>query len=107
MKKVVNAWKEASEKLYIEIEAPFIYKDNIFPLMIKYFGTENGTLIQDMNECKDLKSIDIIGYYFSALNPICYEKYNNEQFIDTLEDWGWFGPEEKRPSWYNGKYYSK
>jgi hypothetical protein len=27
-------------------------------------------------------------------------------FIDTLDDWKWFGPEGKQPGWYTGKDWS-
>ena len=38
------------------------------------------------------------GYGYSTLSET-YEKYQSEEFIEMLRDWGWCGPEEDRPVW--------
>ena len=39
------------------------------------------------------------GYYLSGLYPEGYDHYDRENFIATLNDWGWKGPEAERPDW--------
>jgi hypothetical protein len=40
------------------------------------------------------------GFYFSFLNPELYCQYDRAQYIETLVDWGRFGPPESAPRWY-------
>jgi hypothetical protein len=46
-----------------------------------------------------------LGYYASNLFPT-YRTYVRQYFIDTLNDWGWFGEPGKEPPWYTGKPWS-
>jgi hypothetical protein len=46
-----------------------------------------------------------MGYFCSVLFPT-YEEYKRELFIDTLDDWQFFGSERERPPWYTGKPWS-
>jgi len=108
----MQAWKKASADLQISVEAPFIVptdKGEIeFPILIKHFGWVKGTIIFDMNEYHELPDIpELSGYCCSSLNPEVYGEYDREEFIDTLEDWGYFGESESKPAWYEGKYYKE
>ena len=110
--KVIAAWKQASSDLQISIEAPFILHTDTgvfeFPILVHDFGREKGTIILEVQDFDSLSDIpEQYGYYCSALNPAVYGKYDREAFIDTLEDWGYFGEIERKPSWYQGKYYSE
>jgi len=40
-------------------------------------------------------------YFTSILGP-GYTLYDRQVFIDTLDDWQFFGSEAERPSWYSG-----
>ncbi len=40
--------------------------------------------------------------YFSSLNPDVYGTFDRDLFIETLNDWGWFGAESNQPAWYTG-----
>ncbi len=106
--KVIVAWKEASEKLKIKIQWPFILIDeewnNIeYDLLIENFGTKLGTLITSTDNMKKVekkfKLASQYDYYCSALNPTNYSKYNEESFIDTLNDWGYYGDKANKPAW--------
>jgi hypothetical protein len=41
-------------------------------------------------------------YFRSALNPRAYEPYRRVDFIEALDDWGWFGAVADAPAWFNG-----
>ena len=76
-----------------------------FPVRISNFGREKGTIILDMADHEDLSKITgESGYYCSCLNTEVYSEYDREVFVDTLEDWGYFGSIRDRPAWYKGKF---
>lgn len=67
------------------------------------FGLPTGTLLTcrfDPDEIDELA--DDTECYRSWLNPKSYEPYRRKMYIDTLNDWGWYGPAENKPSWYSG-----
>lgn len=108
-KKVIQAWKKASTDLHIKVETPFVIMTETesikFPMLIHDFGLEKGTIILDIDDYRDLSDIPgEHGYYCSCLGP-GYAQYDREEFIDTLEDWGYYGDSRQKPIWYEGKYY--
>lgn len=107
MEKTIKAWKDAAENLGIEVESPFYLNRSKFPIFVKHFGTSIGTIIVDMDDIDTADKLIPEQYYWSGINPKNYCEYEREHFINTLEDWGWFGPDSKNPSWYTGKYYKK
>jgi len=107
---MITAWKKAALDLGLEIETPFCMDTDAgqieFTLLIKYFGSSKGTLIQTLNTFDlDDNTPERYGYYCSFLNPIHYKDYDREIFIETLTDWGFFGQCENKPVWYNGHIY--
>ena len=42
------------------------------------------------------------GYYYSSLSAEVYSHYDRAEFIDTLNDWQYFGLPEHKPLWYSG-----
>jgi hypothetical protein len=106
---ISQAWQEAQHDLGIEVELPFVFlasnsKSLTALVLIKKFGNSHGTIIISIND--DFKSFfqeaETAGYYCSALNPLSYSKYNREIFVETLNDWGWYGDEDRKPTWYSG-----
>ena len=77
-----------------------------FLLLVEGFGSKKGTLIITTDNTVDFKIHEKYGYYCSALNPLSYSKYNRENFIETLEDWDYFGESNEKPQWYNGHIYN-
>ncbi len=39
--------------------------------------------------------------YISVLHA-SYRTYRRETFVDTLNDWGWYGAPSEVPYWYSG-----
>ena len=108
--KIAKAWRRAANELCIEVIAPFFIEledqsECEFIALIKGFGTSKGTLICSPEECDDLGYSYLAedhGYHCSGLYAV-YEEYDKDHFIDTLNDWGWFGDESAIPSWYKAK----
>ncbi len=40
--------------------------------------------------------------YVSLVNPNMYFGTNQKLLQESLDDWGWFGPPDKRPPWFTG-----
>src|SRR5215472_7670733 len=99
------AWRQAGEDLGIWVVAPFelVTEDGEIErieALIPDFGSPKGTLVANESVCGD--SRQRLGYYSSNLFP-SYRKYVRSYFIDTLNDWGWFGKPREAPPWYTGK----
>jgi hypothetical protein len=106
--KVIAAWKKAAADLGIQFTSPFIAtladgSTHEHLGLVHRFGRRVGTLIRVLHEPSE-KSPHPAGddYYFSILAPD-YGHYERQLFIDTLDDWQFFGPDAERPEWYSGK----
>jgi hypothetical protein len=106
---IIKAWEEAASDLGLEIEAPFYLNTDAgqikFALLVKYFGSPKGTLIEELDNRFEIDFDDITqqyGYYGSFLNPATYERYDRDLFIEALTDWGFFGSPASPPAWYEG-----
>jgi hypothetical protein len=104
---MARAWKQAAQDLGFEFVSPFAFVGNDgreyeCSGLLKFFGNPNGTLICSRfdRDCdKFYEVINGLGFYSSALNPRYYEKYDRARFMETLRDWRWYGPEDRRPDW--------
>lgn len=106
--KFIDSWKIAANDLSIKLQAPCVIHLNDngelkCPIFIENFGSKSGTIIFSINDKLDHKLLKEYGYYCAALNPSSYSKYKRDLFIDTLNDWGFFGEPSHIPEWYAGK----
>jgi hypothetical protein len=103
---IVDAWLQAATELGIKVIAPFKISTNDagdwwFEAYIADFGGPNGTVVGNReNQLNEIRKQH--GYYASNLFP-SYRIFDRQHFIDTLNDWGWFGEKGKAPIWYTGK----
>jgi hypothetical protein len=109
---MAQAWLDAAVDLGIRVQHPFEFKTKSGRVVITSgvylpdFGNWHGMLLPCRFDPDEIGALaDDTDFALSALAPSCYEPYDREQYIDTLNDWGWFGPEETRPSWYTGAYW--
>jgi len=105
---ISEAWRQAAADLGIRVVAPVELsvdgKTERFEAHILDFGGPKGTVVTGRDgEWGDLRKRH--GYYYSNLFP-SYRTYARQHFIDTLNDWGWFGEKGKEPAWYTGKPWS-
>ena len=103
---LINAWRHAMTDLQIIIQTPYILttesnKNLKFELLVENFGSKHGTLIFAIGENINVEIIKKHGYYCSFLGET-YSIYNRQLFIDTLNDWGYFGDKSLTPNWYAG-----
>jgi hypothetical protein len=98
-------------ELGVRVEAPYVLlhdgKSVRVDAYLPDFGGKNGMVILmdcfiDLNAFSSIA--DAAGLYFSALNGRAFT--SERQVKETLDDWGYFGPENSRPEWYTGKPWS-
>jgi hypothetical protein len=106
---MIDAWKQAEQDLGIKVNPEFsvrlINSTKTF-LFIENFGGPKGTIVTDLDGTSDFKEIEELGFYCSAVNSARYSTYDRKIFIDTLNDWGFFGEKNKTPDWYTGQSWS-
>jgi hypothetical protein len=106
-----RAWLDAAAQLGIRITVPYVLPSELGPArFIAYlpdFGGRWGMVIgpilrgSDEGQIRRL-AVSEAGVYFSQLAEM-YRSFDLELFIDTVNDWGWFGPDDARPDWYTGE----
>jgi len=97
-----------AKQLGVRVESPFFVpsaeKLVRFDAFLPDFGGNNGIVIifDDMNNFAELLQVaSVAGFSFSNLNG---EASTSESSVkETLDDWGFYGPERFRPEWYTGK----
>ncbi len=109
--KVILAWRQAADDLQINVQSPFFLtiadnKTIKYDLLIEHFGSKLGTLILSTDDMTEFNTAEEFGYYCSALNPDSYSTYERENFIETLDDWGYYGETANKPNWYSGQEWS-
>ena len=108
---IMNAWRKAADELGIRVEIPFSLATHSgervsYEARVLDFGGPNGTVFGTLqDESGFTQRRKSAGYFASDIGPR-YRTYNREFFIDTLDDWKWFGTEGQEPSWYSGKNWS-
>jgi hypothetical protein len=109
---ILDSWKSAAKDLNIKIQSPFYIttKDQRklkFDFLVEDFGCQKGMIIMSISNMHGLKAIKENGFSFSAINFKKYSTYDRQFFIDTLNDWGYFGDLSKTPDWYTGQPWTK
>jgi hypothetical protein len=106
--KVVAAWKEAAADLGIQFSAPCVVtlaegRQQEHLGLVHHFGRPVGTLLSVLHEPSEkFPRPEVADYFWSVLGP-GYGRYERQAFIDTLDDWQYFGALSERPEWYSGK----
>jgi hypothetical protein len=105
----IEAWNTAGRELGIEVVAPFHFsvdgRKHECVAWVAHLGHENGIVLVgtsppdfaiDRTLVADARHA---GYQWSALDLRSYAVFNRARFIDALIDWGYVGPEGRRPPW--------
>lgn len=105
-KLVTAAFLAAGRDLGLDVVAPFeliVYgRVHRFLAFLPHFGGPRGMMVAAGPPDGALyEATQRAGHYVSFINADMYSTYEQRHFIDTLSDWGYYGPEENRPSWLN------
>lgn len=108
--KVIEAWRQAAADLGIQSTSPFTITHQGIDLiclgLVHRFGRKIGTIISVINEPSSKISFFNSDEYFQSNLGSGYGNYKRQLFIDTLDDWQFFGTDSERPAWYSGKSWS-
>ena len=109
-RQIMDAWKQAAQDLEIRVEIPFVLRTEtgqveFYEGRVLDFGGPKGTVFRPISVDKKTRSREEKGFFASDLGPR-YSQYDRQLFIDTLDDWKWFGPDGHQPEWYGGKNWS-
>lgn len=109
--RVVAAWKEAAADLGIRFTSPFVITTSeghrqAHLGLVHSFGHRGGTVISVLHEPSEYSARPPSNeHYWSVLGPP-YAGYNRQTFMDTLNDWQFFGEMGECPLWYAGQSWS-
>jgi hypothetical protein len=103
--KIICAWQIAAENLGISVTAPYEKTASsgeviVCEAYLPDFGSASGAVVLSHDVTGKFHSI-LEGCWCSVLHE-SYESYDQALFVDTLNDWGWFGAPETEPHWYSG-----
>lgn len=103
------AWRQAAADLQVRFEAPFALEHQGSTFWscgwLPSFGCASGAVIADRFSAPEIFEVcDALGYYASGLSPYHYETYDRASFMETLNDWGWFGSRSEAPAWFTGRF---
>lgn len=111
---MAQAWLEAAADLGIRVQHPFTFTNRsgvtatTQGVYLPDFGSRAGTLLVCRFDPEELDRLaDDTDFFCSGLNPLSYEPYRRDLYVETLNDWGWFGPPDDRPGWYTGAWWGK
>ena len=102
---IADAWSAAAVDLGIHVTTPasFEFGERMveFDALIENFGSPAGTAVVPLQETDSAMREAALeaGVFLSQLSP-AYAAYDRALFIDTLNDWGWFGTEGTEPAWF-------
>lgn len=103
------SWLQAASQLKIEVQAPFELHSGIFVTHwvahLPHFGGPKGMVV-GLAEPPQFQISDLHqqaaaeqGLFCSFINPRIYCSFDEERFVRTLSDWGFFGPQNRLPGW--------
>jgi len=109
--KVVQAWQQAARDLGFQFTSPVTVTTSdggCFEALglVHQFGRRIGTLISIIREPTQPPHLPSDDSYFISSLGTRYCNYERQLFIDTLNDWQFFGSANDRPGWYSGKNWS-
>jgi hypothetical protein len=106
--RVCEAWQQAAQELGFRftpsVRISLDAQSYTFLGLVHSFGGPEGALLalyQPGHSLSEYPQPD--GYHVSLLSASSYDHYERQHFVDTLDDFQWFGPEVERPEWYSGK----
>ena len=85
----------------VDCIADFHVQGQWFPIHLPHFGGPQGMVVAGLGR----KRVDVRPYYLSLVNADLYCSAQYSSLCEALNDWGWFGPLDRRPAWFAGHSY--
>ena len=111
---IVNSFRQASRELGFCFEPNFVVSipngAHIATLgLVRDFGSSLGALLFCQGfapSASQQASLKTAGYFWSELYP-SYAEFAAPRFVDTLNDWGFYGKQSDQPVWFTGEPWSR
>ena len=107
--RAIKAWRAAAQALGIEVIAPFEFirsgRRHTCVALLPHFGGSSGIVLKatgpPLFETDEQFKLDATasGRAWSFINVDLYRRFDREAFVEALQDWGYTGPPDQRPSW--------
>jgi hypothetical protein len=107
---LIRAWQSAQRELKIRVTAPFSLSTGTAThncvAFLPDFGSPAGMVIDAIEPplfrpSKGLATAaEAAGLYLSLISAEVYLHFDSEKFKEALLEWGFFGPDPLRPSWW-------
>jgi hypothetical protein len=102
--------EEPAADLGLDVVAPYRVVDSENraingSALVRQFGSSAGALVLDVASTtqSETAAATRLGFFVAQVKAEAYASYDRDLFVDTLNDWGWFGPERDRPTWITGE----
>ncbi len=105
----IRAWQTASSELSFEVVAPFALRveTRVHQCLawVPYFSGRRGNIVVAAElpympvDPIFKRDAAISQYSVSILDVKSYRAYDRTRFIEMLNEWGYYGPPDKCPSW--------
>jgi hypothetical protein len=102
------AWEEAGDRLGIDVETSYVLDSStgstVFSVYLPDFGGRDGIVLNAAGHGEgDLpRQIARDAGLRYAEQHSTFGKYDREEFVAALNEWGWYGPTDDAPDWYVG-----
>jgi hypothetical protein len=101
--KTVAEWRKAAADLGFQFTSPYIATSKTGEQfealgLVHQFGGRIGTLISVDPDADIYPDVDLDGAY--CVSYLGYAKYKRADWIEILDDWGFWGEPSKAPDWY-------
>lgn len=110
--RAIHCWLEASSKLGIKVVAPYTLtvgnESRGCLAFLPDFGGPNGMVVAALTSSTLLSDPRLHeparkrGLFCSSVDPRGWAQYDEAVFKEALEDWGYYGPQDKCPAWFKG-----
>jgi len=108
---IAEAWRIATspDEMGLAYASPFYFIDNRglerrCTALIPHIGSPMGTLIStryDPDPEGFIAAVRGLGYYAVTLHNDRFARYDREQFVRAIKDWGWYGPDALLPTFFD------
>jgi hypothetical protein len=103
---MIAAWLAAERDLGVRVVAPHelrLADGNTIEVeaFLPDFGGPNGAVAVSLHDDERCRQAASTQHFVSGLGD-SYRAFERGLFKETMDDWGWYGPSERRPEWNSG-----
>lgn len=99
-----RSWQRAAADLGFQWEAPFHWfspdsRRHTYLGLVRQFGRPGGVLVRILQLGEFPGTVILDEKYLVAKIGDRFQDYRRYLWLETLQEWGWAGPLDKKPNW--------